>query len=103
MPHWTGAPQCRRGHYQGTTRVPARTVLACGPSPGTLRVRALTTAGLRFVKPGMEFIAERCPEYPKTDVWITCPEGDSRGISYRLNRGEWEPLPTQRRARSLDE
>lgn len=101
--HWSGAPACRRGHHLGTTRVPAWTVQACGPSPETLRVRALTTAGLRFVRPGMVFVAERCPEYPRTDVWITCPEGDSRGISYRLNRGEWEPLPVQRRARSLDE
>lgn len=95
-----------REHYRGISRVPLHTAAKYGPSSGALRVRAITNGGLRFVEPGMEFDAERCPERPLTDVWIVCPAGVSKGVSYRLNAGEWEPVAPaapRRRSRSLDD
>lgn len=95
--------QCTlRRHSQGTSRVPARVVAMHGPSAGSLRVRATTTGGLRFVNPGDVLDAERCPAQPATSVWIV----NADGVSYRLNEGEWAPLEApkpSRRARSLDD
>lgn len=77
-------------HAGGVSRVPAHVVRAHGPSPGRVRVRALGTCGLRFVRYGLEFEGDRCPARPD-GVWIAAPKGDvSEGCSFRLIQGEWE-------------
>jgi hypothetical protein len=104
-----GRRACERGH-DGRSKVPLSTIKAYGPSAGPVRVRALTTCGLRFVTVGDEFDAEWCPERgpdsPKPAVWIVTPEGhESAGVSYRISKGEWETVdpPRRRRAASLDD